>query len=147
MNRFEKNLEELRNLIIDPYNFIYTYTGSIIHQVDLDRELNKKQIDDLSLDIIDEVKNFRKKCQNNLKSDELINTIEMHKVSLESLNSIFEKMNLEPVIFENQRKIKADLLSSKCRNIITALKENILDRKKFILKSFPPIIEGQVEKK
>lgn len=147
MDRFEKNLEELRNLIIDPYNYIFLYTGSIMHRVDLDRELNKKQIDDSCLDIINEVKNFRRKCQNNLNSDALIKLIETHRATLDSLDSIFEKMNLETVTVDNRKDIKADLLSSKCRNIITALKENLRDGKSFILKSFPPIIEGKVEKK
>ena len=147
MEKFQKNLEELRNLINDPYNYIFSYTGSIMHRVDLDRELNKKQIDDSCLDIINEVKNFRRKCQSNLNSDALIKLFETHKATLDSLDSIFEKMNLDTVTADNRKEIKAELHSSKCRNIITALKENLRDGKSFILKSFQPIIEGKIEKK
>ena len=72
MEKFENNLEELRNLIIDPYKYVFKYTGTIMHKIDLDREVNKKLIDDSSHNIIDEIKSFRKKCQNNLRSDALI---------------------------------------------------------------------------
>ena len=147
MEKFENNLEELRNLIIDPYNYVFKYTGTIMHKIDLDREVNKKLIDDSSLFIISEVEHFREQCKKNLKSDGMIKMIENHKAFFESIDANFEKMNVKSIIYDSERESKANLFSSKCRNLISSLKEKILEGKSFSLKSFPPILEHQLEKK
>ena len=147
MQKFEKNLAELRNLIQDPYNYVWNYTGTIIHTVDLDREENKKKIDDSSFFIIGEIEKFREQCKKNLKSNASIEMIKKHKDFFEEIDAKFEKMNVKSLVNDSQRDSKVDLLSSKCSNLISSLKEKILGGKSFTLKSFPPIIEGQLEKK
>ena len=32
MEKFENNLEELRNLIIDPYNYVFKYTFKVTNK-------------------------------------------------------------------------------------------------------------------
>ena len=73
--------------------------------------------------------------------------IKKQKDFFEEIDAKFEKMNVKSLVNDSQRDSKVDLLSSKCSNLISSLKEKILGGKSFTLKSFPPIIEGQLEKK
>ena len=68
----ENMFSELDLLKNDPEYFIFEYISNIKHQIDVRREELKKDVDEMSISMINLLDRFRTDCANNLKKDETI---------------------------------------------------------------------------
>jgi hypothetical protein len=63
----------------DPYNYIYKQLSNIRYDVDLQREELKRQIDEISDEVLNELNNFEIDCKQNLTEQDLVDSIEAIK--------------------------------------------------------------------
>ena len=67
-NKLLKTLDTLNNMKKDPNNFIFGHISKLKNQVDLRKEKIKKEIDDLSGEMIKKLEVFEKECYENTKN-------------------------------------------------------------------------------
>ena len=125
MELFAKNLEEIRLLIEDPKLHVYDVVHEALRQVDLNREESFKLIEETSLKSYDQIEDFEQECYKNILSNDLKQIFRSQIDSYDSLKSLLET--------PTRIKSNLNLLNSKCRNLISSMKEILLKRKNLVL--------------
>ena len=100
--KIKESYDELSDSIenyekVDPDSYVFDYFSEIRNKVDLHREELKKEIDHISDQIIQDLKEREKKCKSNLAKIEKINLDELKNVNLPNWKQILRNPNINKV--------------------------------------------------
>ena len=90
-NKFKVEIENLETLLKGPDNFVYEEIHELKRLVDLDREKNKSQIDELANGLIEQLEEYEAKFKSDYKNN----------VDLEQFNALVESSRKKLADYEN----------------------------------------------
>ena len=133
MNDLFSNLclkvNELQNLIEDPFNYIYESVAIPINKIDLEREILKDKIDFQCLLLVENLKKFKIECLSNTKTEGMKNLKDVCQIYLERFKILMQR-------FENRNLYRnynsnLNVLIVQIENIIKLYKLNLTKENPF----------------